>query len=768
MLDQDTDTLATISQDGEVPKSRMTNPSSVQDYARKLIQNDEKRAWKRARVNGLVDGNPPYKASKLREAGRAEACNVNWNVARSYMESAVGAFYDLFSEAPGYLTVLTDYGSPEQKEQWSSIISEEADRIFRMDTVWDYNMQVSQWDMVLHGCGPFMFEDAHQVLPKAFLCGDLKVPEFSKSDTFYWDACMIQSVYYPPQLYEFIQNEEAAAAVGWNVAYTKNVIANAMGLQQQQGVMYDWEFYQQELKNNSLQYMADDNKVCRLCHVFWKEFDGRITHAIVEQNTTTTTTLGKSAQGKDEADIQFLYKNVGRYAGFRNAIHPMYFDHGNGGYHHSVTGLGVKMFSSMEYQNRLLCNLADKAFAPKIIFNPTSTETSQKFQLVHMGDWAVMPGGFQLNQTGVAGLMNDGLAMYNTVDRLQQSNLSSYRQQVPTEKQGNPVTKYEKQLEAAQQSALNKTQFNRYYEQLDMLYEEIYRRLSNLNSSDSRAKEFQNRCYKRGVPKEALGRVAKIQATRVVGQGSAFMRKQAIDSLFVIAGSLPEDGRNNLIADKIAAEAGQSAVSRYFPRKQNPLPSDQEAEALQWVGLMRVGTPPVITSTQNPIIYARTFLNAATQALASIPQGGDPVEVLKFIELAGPAIAAHLQRIAADPTRQETYKLLEKQWKQLIAVTDQLRKGIAKMQEMQAQQQQKTQQALSDQQLATVKTQADIALKTEKTRAQLTQSQQKHQLKMAQQIQDMKLNDARTAADITRDNALAVADANKPEPVGAE
>lgn len=765
MPNQEFDTLATISIEGEVPETRMKNAMAVQDYCRRLIQNDDKRSWKRARVNGLVDGNPPYKASKLREAGRAEACNVNWNVARSYMESAVGAFYDLFTEAPGYLTVLTDFGSPEQKEQWSSIISEEADRIFRQDTVWDYNMQVSQWDMVLHGCGPFLFEDAHQVLPKAFLCGDLKVPEFAKSDTFYWDACMIQATYYPPQLYEFIRNEKAAAAVGWDVDYTKNVIANAMDVLQQQGVLYDWEFYQQELKNNSLSYY-DDNKICRICHVFWKEFDGRITHVIVERDTTVTGNLGIKAKGNKDSDIRFLYKNIGRYKEFGNAIHPMYFDHGNGGYHHSVTGLGVKMFSSMEYQNRLLCNLADKAFAPKIIFNPTSTESSQKFQLVHMGDWAVMPGGFQLNQTGVAGLMNDGLAMYNTVDRLQQSNLSSYRQQVPTEKQGNPVTKFEKQLEASQQSALNKTQFNRYYEQLDMLYEEIYRRLSNLNSSDSRAKEFQNRCLKRGVPKEAIGRVAKIQATRVIGQGSAFMRKQAIDSLFAIAGSLPEEGRNNLVADKIAAEAGQSAVSRYFPRKQT-LPTEQEAEALQWVGLMRVGTPPVITSSQNPVVYAKTYLKACAESLASIQQGADPMEVLKFIELAGPAIAAHLQRISMDPTRQDIYKSLTQQWKALVKVTDQLRQSIAKMQEMQAQQQDKTQQALSDQELAAAKTQADIALKTEKTRAQLLQSQQKHQVKIAQQLQDMKLNDARTAADITRDNALAKADAEKPEPVAS-
>lgn len=727
--------LETISQDGVVPETRMKDASSVQDFAKRLIDNDSRRSWKRARVNGLVDGNPPYKASKLREAGRADACNVNWGIARSYLESSVGSFYDLFSEASGYITIKTDYGTPEQKDSWSNIISEEADNILRKDPTWDYNMQISQWDMVLHGCGPFLFEDAYCVLPKAFLCGDLKVPEFTKSDTGYWESCMIQATYYPPELYRFIENEEAANKVGWDVEYTKRVIASAMDIRQQAGIQYEWDFYQQELKNNSLAYY-DDSKICRVAHVFWKEFNGRITHSIVERDTA------------DGIETKFLYRRIGRYEDFQNCIHPMYFDHGNGGYHHSVTGLGVKMFAAMEYENRLICNLADKAFAPKILFKPTTAEASQKFSLAMFGDYAVLPSGFDSQQTGVAGLMNDGLAMHSAIQGLLQSNLSSYRQQVPADRPGNPPTAFQKQLEATQQSALNKTQFNRYYQQLDMLYSEIYLRLSNLNSADKRAIEFQEKCKKRGVPKEAMNRISKIQATRVTGQGSAFMRKMAIDSLFVIAGSLPEDGRQSLIEDKIACEAGQASVTRYYPKKQ-PMSTDQEAEATQWVGLMKIGVPPKITSSQNPVTFAMVFLSAASQAVASLQQGANPMEVLKFIEIAGPAVAAHLKRFASDPTRQQMFKVLSDQWKQLAGVADMLKKKMQQAQQDSQAQSSRTQQTLNDIQLKNLKTKSDIELKAAKTKAQLRQSAEKHAQKMA-------LDDATTAHEITTNRLKAL------------
>lgn len=753
----DGESLKTISRDGEVPEVRFGSARSVQSFCLRMIQNDSQRNWKRSRVSGLVAGNPPYRSSKLREAGRADACNVNWMIAEAYLQSAVGAFYDLFSEAPDYITVKTDYGSDEQKENYSRIISEEADRILREDQVWDYNVQLSQWNMVLHGCGPLLFEDAFKVLPKAFQCGDLKVPEFTKSDTAYFDACMIQAIYYPPELYEFIKDEKSAKLMGWDVEYTKRVIENAMDIRTQQGVNYEWEFYQQELKNNALNYMYDDSKICYLAHVYWKEFDGKITHSIVERDTTTGGT--SKPTGTDPGDIKFLFQKVGRYRSFQEAIHPMYFDHGHGGYHHSVTGMGVKMFSAMEYQNRLICNLADKAFAPKILFKPTTTEASQRFELATFGDYAVLPPGFEWNQTGVAGLMNDGLAMNRELSDVISSNLSSYRQQ-PMKQDGNPPTAKQVVYDAQQQSALSKTQFNRYYEQLDMLYAEIYRRLSNLNSPDKRAKEFQDRCRKRNVPEEALNRIRSVQATRVVGQGSAFMRKQSLDQLWVTVGqALPEEGRDNLISDKIAAEAGQAAVSRYYPqRKSEMMATDQQAEARMWIGLMKVGTPPVITPNQNAVIFATEFLKAASQAVQSLQKGANPAEVLGFLELCGPAIMAHLRRFGQDQARQQLLKVLLKQWKQLAGITDQLKKRMMQMQQQAQQAKTRTGSVLNEQQLKELQTKADIARKDVKTQQQMKIADEKHRLKVAQSVQDMAISDAKAAHELTLNRLTAFRD----------
>jgi hypothetical protein len=735
---QSESTLATIS-NGQVPSTRMADAESTQAFAQRLRQNDEKRAKKRALVNGLVDGNPPYKAAKLRDAGMANACNVNWGTARSYMESGAGAFYDLASEAPGFIGVTVNYGTPEEREIWGRVLSKEADRILARDTSWDWSIQHSQNEMTLHGCGPLVFESEFQVLPTATRCGELRVPERTKANTDHWEAATVDSEYYPPELYEFIQNEKAAAAVGWNVAYVKKVIEAALRTNEGNGTNYDWEYYQQQLKNNSFDYF-DDTRVCKLVHCFWREFDGRITHGIVERDNTVGNTRLQRPTEQPES-VKYLYLKVGRYESWAQCIHPMYFDRGNGGFHHSVTGLGVKMYGSMEYENRLLCNGMDKAFRPSLLFRPTSAETAQRFQLTRHADYGVVPPGYETQQMPTGSFIEDVLVMYRASSDLMRSNLSSYRQQAPTRKEGNPVTAFEKQMEASQMSALSKTTFNRYYKQLDALYAEIVRRLCLPATTEASAKEFQKRCKEQGVPAQAFSKIDQVQAIRVIGQGSAFMRKVSVDSLMPVVGSLPEEGRNNWLKDKIAAEAGQSAVTRYFPERDQKLASDQQSEAAQWVGTMKTGVPHIITSSQSAPVYAATFISAGVQALQSLQQGADPMEVLAFLDVIGPAAMAHLQRFSQDQLRAELYAKLLEQWQSMSAVTDDLRQQVQQMQQQRQAQAQATQQAMTQEQIAMAKFQGDEARRNAKAQQALQQKAESHMQKLA-------LSDASTASNI--------------------
>ncbi len=749
------DDLSNLLPSGKPPETRIASAAQAQAMFDALWRADQiARSPKRARVKGLVDGNPPYKYADLKNAGRARDCNVNWRVAESYLNNALGAFYDIFSEVPTYAKVMLDLPDDPMCEDKSRVVTEEFDRIQKREPKFDYNMQISQHEMVLYGFGPFVFDDEFDWRPSTGKCGEFYVPEGAKSNTESWDYCMMQVAYLPHKLYEYIVDEKAAREMGWDVEAVKAAIMNAMPRSSTQ--TQNWEWYQQQLKSGSFYYSQQSKKIFSV-HVWFREFpdkessEGRISHKIFLENQNINTGI----TGKPQTD-KFLFSKIGQYSTWDECVHAMYYDHGGGGEHYSVTGMGVKMYAAMEYQNRLLCKLADDAFAPKTLFKPLSASQSQRMNLVTMGNYGVLPNGWDMVQQAVNPMMEESLAFNREVGGLLSSNLSQYRQD-QQKTTGNPVTATEAQISASEQARLGKTQLNRYYEQLDKLYAEKYRRLVSPRLLESMpggksAKEFIKRCKDRGVTIEELRKIDSVKSTRVVGQGSPYMREASLQFILGMVAMLPEDGRSNLIDDIISSKVGNYAVKRYNPKMENStLPTEQESQALDKVAGMKVGVPAIVTSVQNPLIYAQTYLQAASEAVGSLEQGANMSEVYNFLSLVGPAIAAQLQRLAIDPTRKEAYDQLNEQFTQLAKITDQIGKKLQQDAQRQAEEQQQAQNMLTMQQVEMMKAQQDLQIKQAKAEQALVTKQEKHN-------QSMATNDAKTAQQLILDQARTEAD----------
>lgn len=754
------DGLATLSSDGRPPETRMASAVDSAERIQKLL-NAEKmgRSQRRALVKGLVDGNPPYRPGDLRKAGRAHACNVNWRVAEFYLSMARFAFYEVFAETPTFATVTTDFGSAGKRKEWGDIMTEEYDALQRSDNSWDRTNQFSIFDMVLYGCGPMIFPDELDWRNEFLPCSNLIVPDFTPSDTSKWEETALLKNYRPDELYQFIRNEKIAKELGWNVEATKQAIMQAHTLWQEGGKYKTWEWHQQMLKNNAYWY-GSTSRYVQCSHYLYREFPqagedvGRITHTILinpEDN-----------QVSNANQLGYLFQKIRRFECWNQVVHPMYYDNDGGGYHHSVTGLGVKMYSAMEYQNRLICNVADKAFAPKILFRPLTANSGQELSVVQYAEFGQVPAGFEVVQTPVQSFMEEGIELNRELTGMIASNLAQYRTAL-TKDSGNPITAYEANLRASEQSKLGKTQLNHYYNQLDWLFQEKFRRASNpkLNGfmpGGRDAVRFRQACFNRGVPPMAMSR-AIVKATRTVGQGSPFMRQQALGQLLQIAPMMSESGRENLMSDYIAAVAGQSMVSRYAPEGETPEAVDQAAFATMQAGLAKDGIPPVVGGSQDHQIFARVFLEAAAQSIQAVQQSQDPMQaapgVIQFLDTIGPALAKHIEALKADPSRAQDYKAMSAQLKQIGGIKDQLQQQLEKIvqqQQQQAQQaQQRQQQMATQQQLDQAELQNKLQNADAKTQAALQQKQQKHD-------QAMQLNDAATASEITRKNAIAKTD----------
>jgi hypothetical protein len=433
----------------------------------------------------------------------------------------------------------------------------------------------------------------------------------------------------------------------------------------------------------------------------------------------------------------------------------MYYDRGDGE-HHGVKGLGIKMLQAMELKNRLRCSMVDSAFArTQILFRPLNANALSKTSVVQQGPYAILPPDYEVIQQNIAGVLDAPMAVNADLENVLQGNLSQYRQSL--NKTGNPRTATEMQIISSQQSAIGKTQLSRYYNQLDSFFEERYNRASdpNLNpitKSDKDAIEFQRRCKERGVPVQAMMDIDYVEATRTVGQGSQFAKQQLLGTLLQLSGSLPEGGKINLLKDYIAAQVGQQMVDRYLPSQlQSSRTQDQAALAVLEHASLHQGNMPIVTDTQNQIIHIETHLGAANEAASSLQGGGNPEEIMLFMQGIGQHVQQHIQRLATDPSRKQQVDAYVQQLGMLGETIKQLGEMLQEQQQAMAQQQQaQAIQQGSDPRTAVMnaEVQAKIARQNAETMANIQRQNTKA-------MADLSRRNAKTTADIQRANATA-------------
>ncbi len=732
--------LKSLSPDGAVPSTRISDATNVRSMFTRAYSAYEKRHRKNALLKGLVDGNPPW-PDKTKDGQRYRS-NFNNGEGYSFLENSVTAFYDVYSEPETYATAYCDDKDPNAYI-WAEKVTKNFDWLLRQDDKQDYNVQLSIHDMVYYGTGPQLFLRPLDWRSSAVPHRSMYVSDDAPSIITEWEWCIFQWNYRVDELWDFISDEEAARAQGWDVSAVKESIMKAKPSSWTGAEWNAWEHWQQALRNNDI-YLGSQCAKVRVVKMLYKEFsvDGapaKISECWVDQDGTTN---------------QFLNKFPNRYDDMRQAVCAFYYDRGDG-MHQSIKGLGVKMFPLLTTRMRLQNTATDAAFASSTVFLSSNNQNRTALSNVQFGAFTVLPSGLSIQQANLQGVLEPAIAMGQQLGQTLDSNLSQYRQRMELPS-GNPPTKFQVQAQLAQSATLGKTQLARYYEQLDELYQEKYRRAMNPDLPKSTknkwlklAIEFQKKCREDGVPASAMSKMV-VKATRIAGQGSPFMREQVLNQLYAtVFPALPEDGKERLIRDMISAQVGPTLTGRYWTKDAPDPAMDQQAwQAEVEHGLLYDGGAVNITPQQNDVIHLTKHFEWMSQGVASLQAGGDINEVFNSLVAGRQHTAQHLMRLQGNVSRKGEYE-------QFKAIFDELNRSIEEIQsiiEQQAQQQAQAQQeaalAQSQADADTIKLQSKIANDRAKTENQIN-------LKMVKAQQDMLLKDKTTAQKLRIEQATA-------------
>jgi len=741
--------LATLDADtGKAPESRIKSAAGVRNRIGELRRAEGTRSLRRAKQDGLLDGNPPYPPSKMRELGRANDANINLRTSEGILDAAKTPYYDLIFETPRFTNIEIEYGDDPQKNfEWSETVSTGFHNLIDGWDGHDFNVQLEQRQMCFHGVGNTMWQDRLDWRWRARKIGDVLVPDDAEADIDELPECAVPRSIDPTKLYKMIRNEDAARINKWNIGAVRKAIIAAAPDSMRKENGDNWESYQESLRCGDISWGNKSSKI-HVVDYFVKEFDGSITRVMVlyDQAATTTDTAGND---KDA----FLMKKEKYADSFREILCPSFFDIGTSLWH-SIKGLAPKIFDFCELENRLTGRLIDQAMAGLFV-GADSADALQRMQLVPHGPVTVMPPGISMQNSKLAEHMQGPLAVKRDLQGMLQSNTGQYRQRNSNE--NHEPTLGQAQLNAQNSAILSKGAVNRYYKTLDRRYREMLRRVLNpkLKKDDPGGKEaleFREWCMDHGVPKEALEykRVRRIKAVRSIGYGSPAMRELVSSKLAQMLPMMDETSRRNAQRTMLAPYVGQHQIDAYFPPASAAgLPDDHAAVAtLENNALRQPGGQVLITPQQNHFTHFKVHLSDAFEHLEELKAGqAQPVAVLGHLHQVGPHLRQHLDAMQGDPTRKEQLGQMEAAWQMLSKMADQL--------------QQQTEEALRAEQAdapppqpdpktmaALAKVQGELEIKRIKTAGDL-------ELKAQKQDAMLRLKDAQAAHDMRLENLTA-------------
>lgn len=755
--------MQNITEQGTPPRHRLQDAAAAQDLVQRLLTANRERARFNAKIQGMLDGNPPFSAVTLRNAGQAYRCNVNFLEGKASLDAALTPYYDLFSAAKYYAEVKTDFGDDEQEsDRWSRVITEEFDQMLRSYDQFDFNMVGMMHDRTAYGKGYLMWPDKKGWWFQHIPHHKVLVPDAAKASLSELEVLVVRESYQVHRLWAYIKDKEQAEKAGWNVQAVVNAIANAMpdDVSANTNDSSAYEYIQSFMKDKDICEGVRLSTV-QAAHVFVREFDGKVSHLIVMENLT-------QYQDRNKIEPEYMFEDYACYDKFSHALAAFFFATLDGSWN-GASALGRDIFSPMEIKNRLKCAAIDNSFLRSgITLQANDPEALTKTSLVQFGALNILPPGFSVQQATILGDVEGLLGMDNAIDAMLSSNTGVYKGRLE-KPQGNPRTAEEVRLQYQNSATLGNSAVNRFYQELDWFYTEIYRRITmedhkTTGEENEAVDKFYKECERRGVPIQAIKKVKYVRAFRNMGNGSLYMRQQAVLQTMQLVPMMTEGGRAAWLDEAISVTAGQDAADRWNPKRERK-PTNQEWDAMIENGILKEGAPVVITPTQNNLIHAQIHIQAAAQAAASLKDGGDPMQVLGFLEMVGPHAGQHLQALSQDKMRKDEFKMLEKQWKDIARLTDQLRDQMKGAMEQRIQGQQQQQHvnldkiSISYKDLPeTEKRQVEVALGLQPdgspSASQDNMDLRKFQAQMRQQKQgqDMALKDVETAARLKQES----------------
>lgn len=709
MSPQDVQTLEDPKQESEAPEApeyRVLDANAGRGIYNQLRTDHDTLDRNLGLMRGLLDGNPPVAPQKLKQKNQEDRTNVNYREMEGIVTNYLSAYHDLLNATRKLVDVelMVSNLDPDLKYQWECIIAEEMSTTMKQWKSFAIEMMLHQLEMVFSGMGPIHFDHPTNWHFTACARASVWIQPGTKLGGENMDYLVIKDTMAVTELYRLVRNmdfETEAEGSGWDPKRVKKILIGCAkkqyglnGIPEAYG-LGEWTGIQENIRSNDIGWAADKEDIA-IFHLYVREYDGSITHHIVD-------TLGT---GKE-----WLYRKRNAYEDWHQCVHFFLFEVMSRQMR-GAKGLGHKAYNGVKTNNRLLCHLVDAAFQhATLVFQGTAGEADvTRRRLFHIGPRMVVPPGIEFKQSLMGTSMEGPLSIVNVVGQRMRTNFrvdQINRDALGAGGQSQSVEQLRQ--EAMREADVERSKISWYYTQEDWLMEEIFRRMTLQtrgpgDTSEDESDAFVQRCVLRGVPQMVIDPAyVNVRAARAIGFGSASARKRTYYELAQLKPEMDEAGRRNLNRDIVVDAVGMENADRYYPlQDRDRLPSTQTTlVALENLHLQEGEAVPVGID-QPHATHFRLHAQDIMPVMERVQQGQVVPEPQMTQRLFAWATAwlqhtdPHVQAMRNDPTREREYEQAVGIFQSVAAWRKQLEQQLGLIRQRMQQEAEQRQQALQE------------------------------------------------------------------------
>jgi hypothetical protein len=707
-IGNDNFSLATLDQDGNPPETRISNASHCWNIANNLRLANIGRENKRIRIYKAYKSFPPTGYSKLAEKRLPWQSDVNYGQLSFIVDNQKSSYYDVITERQACCTIKSKFGNEKERLVNSENIAIAFDQAIREWPGYLYNTEQDLEEMLLYGKGIGMWDSPLGWMPEHVFLSDLLFPDDIRIDFCNLEEFVRRVRLTPYELYKKIENRAAAEAMGWNVDAAIDAIRFHRAFTNHRKTRED---FFRTISESGFNWSLSVNQKIDLYEVYWREFDGKISKAIILQDyqpiadyiNSNVKGAGKISEDDIRTQHGFMMLKVGLFNTWDEIMY-MLTDSVGSGLFQDIKSQAESAFVACRQYDFTMNSLVDAVRLNSMLMiegqGPDSTKMLKQMEWLPI---SVMPDGAKFIQNRFQLPVAESMSFMQFFMGDMYRGMGQYRINAPTAG-GKQRTKGEAELDAAESAKLSGTQIRRFNECQTLYFKQLYKRFVSAKSSDDGyeyVKKFYEILEELGTPKEAAAwkNITSIRSNLISGAGSPSFKLITAEKLLQITAITPaNEGQENAVKDAIAALSGRDNVARYRNTKPTKI-----TDTARVIGFENAGMTDAFVNPQNfPVLPTDPHIEHAVghlqdmmmqlQMTMQAVQGGQPELAdlslaVRSVKFKGGHIMAHVEYIAKDESKQDFLKQFMGGMQEAQGMADQLQQVYVEMAQAEAQKQ---------------------------------------------------------------------------------